>query len=78
MAREPKNDKKVAFKATTFNKFSSFDGINNKIKIPKIGNNKIYINKLFKFNMFTFYRIRTYDHQFRKLLLSPTELKMFY
>jgi len=24
----------------------------------------------------TFYRIRTYDHQLRRLLLYPTELKM--
>lgn len=50
--RDPKNDEKVTFKATNFNKFSSLDGMNNKIKIPKIGINKIYANKLFKFNMF--------------------------
>jgi hypothetical protein len=39
--RDPIKEKIEKFKAVNFNNFSSLAGINNNVKIPKIGNNKI-------------------------------------
>ena len=73
------NERQAEFKVTIFKSLSSRAGIDNNIKIPKSGNNNIYNNKFLISNIIyiklTFYRNRTYDLQFRKLLLYPTELK---
>lgn len=47
-----KKGKQENFKAKLFNNFSSWEGMNNKKKIPKIGKIKVKIMRFFKNGIF--------------------------